>query len=183
MRPRFWTLPLTALTPPEWEALCDGCGKCCLNKLEDWDTGDIVWTNVACRLLDAETCRCSDYENRQRQVPDCIGLTPDQVRSLGWLPPTCAYRLVEEGRDQYNNLELDGAIDNMNAAVELFDGAGGVARGRLVDCDGRAAVCEVGMAFGKPLGNNFVGEYYRAVFRTYKLQERRLIRRLGAGRQ
>lgn len=98
----FWKRKtLDEMTVPEWESLCDGCARCCLNKLEDWDTGEIAWTNVACRLLDGETCRCRDYPNRQAQVPDCIGLTPETVRQLSWLPPTCGYRLIDEGRDLY----------------------------------------------------------------------------------
>jgi uncharacterized protein len=98
----FWREKrLEELDEREWEALCDGCGRCCLNKLEDWDTGEIAWTNVACQLLDGEACRCSDYENRQATVPDCVRLTPDVVRAISWLPKTCAYRLVAEGRDLY----------------------------------------------------------------------------------
>ena len=98
----FWRRkPLEAMSPVEWESLCDGCGRCCLNKLEDWDTGAIAWTDVACRLLDGGTCRCIRYEGRQAEVPDCIQLTPEEVRSISWLPPTCAYRLVAEGRDLY----------------------------------------------------------------------------------
>ena len=85
----------------EWESLCDGCGRCCLNKLEDWETGEIAWTSVACTLLDGETCRCKDYDNRQATVPDCIRLTTEEVRSITWLPPTCAYRLVRDGEDLY----------------------------------------------------------------------------------
>ena len=98
----FWrTKLLEEMSPAEWESLCDGCGRCCLNKFEDWDTGAIAWTEVRCRLLDGETCRCKDYPNRQAEVPDCIGLNPETVRSLGWLPPTCGYRLVAERRDLY----------------------------------------------------------------------------------
>jgi len=98
----FWkTTSLEDMTQQQWESLCDGCGRCCLNKLEDWDTGEIAWTNVACRLLDSSSCRCSDYENRQAKVPECISLTPDAVRSIAWLPPSCGYRLVAEGRDLY----------------------------------------------------------------------------------
>ena len=98
----FWrTKRLEEMSPAEWESLCDGCGRCCLNKLEDWDTGAIAWTHVACRLLDGTTCRCSDYPNRQDTVPDCIPLDPETVKSLRWLPPTCGYRLVAEGRDLY----------------------------------------------------------------------------------
>jgi len=100
--PAFWRrLTLEEMSDAEWESLCDGCGRCCLNKLEDMDTGDIYWTEVACRLLDEETCRCSDYANRQALVHDCLRLAPGNVRGLGWLPPTCAYRLVGEGRDLY----------------------------------------------------------------------------------
>jgi uncharacterized cysteine cluster protein YcgN (CxxCxxCC family) len=98
----FWrTKTLDEMSGAEWESLCDGCGRCCLNKLEDFDTGEIVWTDVACRLLDEGTCRCTDYPGRQAKVPDCIRLTPASVRTLSWLPPTCAYRLVEEGHDLY----------------------------------------------------------------------------------
>ncbi|MCR9139042.1 MAG: YcgN family cysteine cluster protein [Alphaproteobacteria bacterium] len=100
--PPFWkTTALDELSQQQWESLCDGCGRCCLNKLEDWDTGEIAWTNVACKLLDVDTCRCKDYGNRQAKVPDCIGLTPKTVRALSWLPPSCGYRLVAEGRDLY----------------------------------------------------------------------------------
>jgi uncharacterized cysteine cluster protein YcgN (CxxCxxCC family) len=98
----FWRLKtLDEMDGAEWESLCDGCGRCCLNKLEDADSGEIAWTDVACRLLDGETCRCSNYPDRQSHVPDCIPLNPDTVRSLSWLPPTCGYRLVAEGRDLY----------------------------------------------------------------------------------
>jgi uncharacterized cysteine cluster protein YcgN (CxxCxxCC family) len=98
----FWrSKRLDEMTTEEWESLCDGCGRCCLNKLEDADTGEIAWTDVACRLLDAETCRCQNYPERERLVPDCVQLTPETVRTLSWLPGTCAYRLIEEGRDLY----------------------------------------------------------------------------------
>ncbi len=92
---------LAEMTSEEWEGLCDGCGICCLNKLEDWDTGEVAFTSVACRLLDAHSCRCKDYENRQATVPDCIRLTLDEVETISWLPPTCAYRLISEGEDLY----------------------------------------------------------------------------------
>ena len=95
----FWkTKSLEEMSPGEWEALCDGCARCCLNKLEDWDSGEIVWTNVACTLLDGESCRCKDYDNRAATVPDCIQLTPEEVTTLTWLPPTCAYRLRANGQ-------------------------------------------------------------------------------------
>ena len=96
----FWKhKSLHELTEGEWESLCDGCGKCCLNKLEDYDTGEIFWTNIGCELLDCTTCRCKNYEKRFELVPDCIQLTPDNVSTISWLPPTCAYRLVHEGKD------------------------------------------------------------------------------------
>jgi len=98
----YWRVKtLGQMTAPEWEQLCDGCGRCCLNKLEDWDTGKIHWTNVACVLLDGQSCQCSDYDDRFATVPDCIRLDAQKVATLTWLPPTCAYRLVNEGRDLY----------------------------------------------------------------------------------
>jgi uncharacterized protein len=82
----------------EWESLCDGCGKCCLHKLEDEDTGAIHHTNVACRLLNLGTCQCKDYDNRRTHVPDCVQLTAEVVADLLWLPSTCAYRLLAENK-------------------------------------------------------------------------------------
>ncbi len=87
------------MTAPQWESLCDGCGRCCLVKLEDEDSGDILYTDVGCVLFNSETCKCNDYVNRQKKVSDCVRLTPEAVKSLGWLPKTCAYRLVSEGKD------------------------------------------------------------------------------------
>ena len=87
------------MSPAEWESLCDGCGRCCLVKLEDEDTGQIAYTDVGCTLLDENTCRCRDYPGRQAKVPECVRLTPDVVRTLSWLPPTCGYRIVAEGGD------------------------------------------------------------------------------------
>lgn len=99
MREHFWELPLNSLKPDEWEALCDGCGKCCLNKIEYEDTGEVDFTRVACRLLDNDTCRCSSYPNRHDYVPDCIVLTPKKLKEIAWwLPTTCAYRLRSEGK-------------------------------------------------------------------------------------
>jgi|SRR5947209_3523986 len=97
--PPFWKKPLEALTRAEWEQLCDGCGRCCLVKLEDEDTGRIHYTDVACRLFEAGTCRCRNYRRRKERVPDCVKLTPETVRTIPWLPPTCAYRLRADGRD------------------------------------------------------------------------------------
>lgn len=97
--PPFWkTKSLAEMSRAEWESLCDGCGRCCLNKLEDEDTGQYLYTRAACKLLDLETCRCTDYANRHARVPDCVALTPENVGGLGWLPATCAYRLLEEGK-------------------------------------------------------------------------------------
>ena len=98
-RPFWKAKTLEQLTPEEWESLCDGCGLCCLNKLEDWDSGEVVFTCVGCQLLDGDSCRCISYENRQEIVEDCIQLTPKEVREITWLPPTCGYRLVRDGED------------------------------------------------------------------------------------
>ena len=99
MRERFWELPLKDLTTAEWEALCDGCGKCCLNKLEFEDNDELVFTRVACKLLDGETCRCTRYETRHRYVPECVTLSPEKIAEISyWLPSTCAYRLRHEGK-------------------------------------------------------------------------------------
>src|SRR5690606_23630917 len=98
LRERFWELPLEALDRNEWEALCDGCGRCCLHKLEDEETGEVVETNVACKLLDTATARCSDYRHRRAFVPDCLRLTPRLVREVRWLPETCAYTRRADGR-------------------------------------------------------------------------------------
>ena len=95
----FWKKPLAELTTAEWEALCDGCGKCCLVKLRCADTDRVYFTDVACKLLDTRTCRCGDYAARTRLVPDCVVLDKDTVGSLDWLPQSCAYRRRAEGRD------------------------------------------------------------------------------------
>ena len=92
LRDKFWELPLGDVTRAEWEALCDGCGRCCLHKIEDADSGAIAETNVACKLLDTETAQCSDYRHRRAFVPDCMRLTIRNIGSANWLPETCAYR-------------------------------------------------------------------------------------------
>lgn len=94
----FWEKPLAALDRAEWEALCDGCGKCCLHKVEDEDTGNIYPTNVACRLLDRDSGQCSNYRGRRAFVPDCVRLTEKLVDEISWLPRTCAYRLRGDGQ-------------------------------------------------------------------------------------
>ena len=93
----FWEAPLATLDRAQWEALCDGCGKCCVHKLEDEDTGELVATNVACRLLDRRMGQCSDYRHRHAYVAECVRLTPAKARDLDWLPGTCAYRLRAAG--------------------------------------------------------------------------------------
>ena len=96
----FWrTKTLGEMTRAEWESLCDGCGRCCLHKLRDEETDELAWTEVACRLLDTQSCRCSDYANRKARVPDCVKLTPKRVAEIDWLPPSCAYRLLRDGHD------------------------------------------------------------------------------------
>jgi len=95
----FWeSKTLSEMTSDEWESLCDGCGRCCLNKLEDIDTGELHFTNVACRLLDANSCQCIDYPNRKQQVPECLVLNANCVQSSTALPASCAYRRLAEGK-------------------------------------------------------------------------------------
>ncbi|MCB1864130.1 MAG: YcgN family cysteine cluster protein [Chromatiales bacterium] len=86
-------------TPEEWESVCDGCAKCCLFRLEDEDTGERFYTNVCCDLLDLDACRCTDYPNRSRRQPACVRVTPEVLTDASWLPASCAYRLIAEGRD------------------------------------------------------------------------------------
>jgi uncharacterized protein len=98
----FWRRKsLAEMTDSEWESLCDGCGKCCLNKLEEEGTDRTFYTDVGCRLLDGESCRCRDYANRLDQVEDCVRLTAKSLKTISWLPPSCAYVLLDEGRDLY----------------------------------------------------------------------------------
>lgn len=116
---RFWERKSPAqMSQDEWEALCDGCGKCCLNKLEDEDSGEVVLTNVACRLLDDNTCRCAQYDIRHQFVPECIVLKPSNISEhLYWMPQTCAYRLVHEGRPlaEWHPL-ISGSADTVHKA-------------------------------------------------------------------
>lgn len=96
----FWRRKtLSEMSRPEWESLCDGCARCCLLKLEDIDTGEIAYTDISCKLLDSGACRCSDYENRQLSVPDCVVLEAKNIVNLGWMPSSCAYRLIAEKKD------------------------------------------------------------------------------------
>ena len=98
--PLFWqTTALEEMDPDQWEALCDGCARCCLQKLEDSRSGRVYYTRVACRLLDIQRCRCRDYDRRAVRVPSCLALTPKDVRRIAWLPSTCAYRRLAQGHD------------------------------------------------------------------------------------
>lgn len=131
MEKPFWLVKkLGEMSKAEWESLCDGCGRCCLNKLEDWDTGDIYWTDIACSQLDCNSCRCKTYTNRFDIVSDCIDLTPEKVMEITWLPPTCAYRLVKEGKDLYPWHPLKSGSE------ETVHEAGISVRGRVIPEDG-----------------------------------------------
>ena len=122
----FWKKKsLRQMSRSEWESLCDGCGKCCLIKLIDDLTDELHFTTVACRLLDCNTCRCGDYENREELVPDCIVLSPRLVEELQWMPSTCAYRLIHEGKDLYwwHHL-VSGRLDTVHEAGVSVRGRG-----------------------------------------------------------
>jgi uncharacterized cysteine cluster protein YcgN (CxxCxxCC family) len=97
-RPFWERKKLTEMTPEEWESLCDGCGRCCLKKFQDARTGEVRYTDVACRLLDRERCRCTSYAKRVTLVPDCVELDPEKLKELQWLPATCAYRRLADGK-------------------------------------------------------------------------------------
>lgn len=124
----FWReKPLDELNRQEWESLCDGCGKCCLHKLEDDETGEVHYTNVACRFLDAETIQCGKYMTRQRYVGNCVVMTPELLDTLPWMPSTCAYRLLYEGKDLP---EWHPLVAGNRAAIHE---AGSSVKGKVVD--------------------------------------------------
>ncbi len=123
----FWeTTPLDQMTLEQWESLCDGCAKCCLLKLEDEDTGEVAYTNIACRQLDLGNCRCMNYERRAVLVPDCITITPKLIEQLEWMPKTCAYRRLYEGK------KLSWWHPLISGSPETVHEAGISARGRVV---------------------------------------------------
>lgn len=125
LRPKFWErVPLKNLSPKEWEALCDGCGKCCLNKLEDEETQDVAFTRVACRLLDGESCRCAQYDIRLQFVPECVVLKPETIDQIAyWMPKTCAYRLLSEGKPLYDwHPLISGDPETVHTAGESVRG-------------------------------------------------------------
>jgi len=126
----FWRRKrLAEMSDAEWESLCDGCGRCCLVKLEDEDSEHIYFTDVGCRLLDTGSCRCRNYPNRSETVDDCLRLTPQVVEEIGWLPPTCAYRLLADGRDLYWWHPL------VSGDPETVHQAGVSVRGRVTDLE------------------------------------------------
>jgi len=134
--PPFWkTTPLDRMTDAQWESLCDGCGRCCLHKLRDEDTEELAFTNVSCRLLDTGSCRCSRYETRRDWVPDCVSLTPASLAAIDWLPPTCGYRVLAEGRD------LAWWHPLVSGSAETVHEAGVSVRGRVLD-ERRAGLLE-----------------------------------------
>ncbi len=124
LRPQFWERPLASLNPTEWEALCDGCGKCCLNKLEDEESGQVLFTRVACRLLDGESCRCGQYDIRRQFVPECVVLSPKTLPKIAyWLPQTCAYKLLHEGKPLYDwHPLISGDPESVHAAGQSVRG-------------------------------------------------------------
>lgn len=143
MRERFWELPLEALDQQEWEALCDGCGRCCTHKIEDADTGEIEHTNVACKLLDTQTARCTDYARRKAFVPDCLQLKLRLLPDIRWLPETCAYMRRHRGEPlpEWHYLVSGDREDVITAGVSVAgrvipeDDAGPVEH-HVVDWDG-----------------------------------------------
>jgi uncharacterized cysteine cluster protein YcgN (CxxCxxCC family) len=154
----FWrTKTLAEMTAAEWESLCDGCGRCCLHKLRHDDSGALSYTNVACRLLDLHTCRCGNYPRRRRIVPDCVRLTPDSLHEIDWLPPTCAYRRLAEGKDlAWWHPLVSGDPDTVHAAGISVRGRAvserqaGPLEHHVVDWPGRTSRARRPVASGEP---------------------------------
>ncbi|MDR2007625.1 MAG: YcgN family cysteine cluster protein [Alphaproteobacteria bacterium] len=135
---KFWLhIPLENMNERQWESLCDGCGKCCLEKIEDIDTGEVYTSAISCRLLDPDTCRCSSYEKRFKYMEDCIKITPKKVYEIKWLPKTCAYRLIKEKKDlpAWHPLitgRADSTITSGNSAKEFVIHPS-AARGEIIE--------------------------------------------------
>lgn len=118
----FWTeKALGDMSPEEWESLCDGCARCCLEKLQDMATDEISYTDVACGMLNLETCRCANYAERHRYMPDCVALTQENVAELKWMPSTCAYRLLAEGKPlpAWHPLITGDPLSTMKAGISV----------------------------------------------------------------
>ena len=144
----FWEKPLSDLTRAEWEQLCDGCGRCCLVKLEDEDTGAIYHTSVACKLLDQQSCRCGDYPRRRRYVPDCVRLTLEKLADIPWLPPTCAYVLRFRGKPLPPWHPLISAIRRASLAPACRRAAGS----RPARTTSRPTICRTSSGCGRSAG-------------------------------
>ena len=116
---KFWLeKKLHDLNHDEWESLCDNCGKCCVIKLQNEENNELFYTNVSCKLLNIENCKCTNYENRKKIVPDCVKLTPNNLSQLNWMPATCAYKLVNEGKDLPNWHPLNQGPDSSTISDE-----------------------------------------------------------------
>lgn len=136
--PAFWkTKSLAEMSQAEWESLCDGCGRCCLIKMEDEDTGRYYFTDIGCRLFDTGSCRCRDYENRDREVSDCVRLTPENSGELGWMPPSCAYRLLAEGKD------LPAWHPLVSGTPDTVETSGASVRGRVHALEDQVSLSEL----------------------------------------
>ncbi|NKB31680.1 MAG: YcgN family cysteine cluster protein [Pseudomonadales bacterium] len=114
VRNKFWELPLEELSTKEWELLCDGCGRCCLKKIQDEETEELFWTRIACRFLDESSCRCTNYSERTTVVPTCLNVKEMYQENLNWMPDTCAYRLRAEDKPLYSWHPL---LAESNAAI------------------------------------------------------------------
>lgn len=125
-QPAFWvSKSLDEMNQKEWESLCDGCARCCLHKLEDEDTGEVYYTEIHCRYMDTDNCRCTVYQERQKKVPTCVWLTPEQAEQFFWLPETCAYRLLAEGKPLFDwHPLISGDPDSVHRADISIAGKG-----------------------------------------------------------